>query len=379
MTTGDPTYRLRAADHLQGAAAARSIATKKKAVVATRAFKQLLADNHRNAGQPLASLMARMIADGIADRNHNPQEEEYEDRLTRARQQARDGNPFPLVALQWPRMVLQDPAEIAIFRAACAPSRYVNLPSTLRDVLADDTNPPLRLDWWQRLVLAAFFDQTIGEIYIKGCTGAGKGGSVAIATNLYFDVHQDSRTTVTSETYEHAIKMMYGEIRLWRGSMVSPWPSRVLSEGVHDHERHYIQVRNPDPSSGEAFSGQHGPNTLYLIDEATSTFDIMFENMEKNASKIVALANPRVLSGRFRRAFEPLGKDHVDDTAVCFGNIGQRLCITVGGADCLNVAAGRLRKPVAPRGGIEIAGTRYEQGAPIPPDHHRLVQALIPN
>jgi predicted HAD superfamily Cof-like phosphohydrolase len=67
MTTGDPTYRLRAADHLQGAAAARSIATKKKAVVATRAFKQLLADNHRNAGQPLASLMARMIADGIAD------------------------------------------------------------------------------------------------------------------------------------------------------------------------------------------------------------------------------------------------------------------------------------------------------------------------
>lgn len=378
----DPTYRERAAQHLQGEPARRSIETKKKSAQSIRTFRQMLDRNPDHDGRSLAQVLAGMIADGISGRGQDRSAEEYLDRIEAARETCRGGNPFPLIALQWPAMVLQSPDEIQHFRAACSPARYrsiAGLPSGLLDLLCDDSHPPLRLDWWQRLIVAAFFDQTISELYIKGCTGAGKGGSTAIAVNLWFDVHQTSRTTLTSETYEHAIRNIYGEVRLWRGRMASPFPARVLIEGVTADERHYIQVRNPAAGEGEAFSGQHGPNTLYLMDEATAIDDVLFDNAEKNATKIVALANPRTLGGRFRRAFEPLGRDNLDSTAVVYGNMGQRLCVTVGGLDCINVAQGRIRKPVAPRGGITIQGVTFEQGQPIPPDQYQQVRALIPD
>ncbi len=378
----DPTYRARAADHLQGEPARRSILTKKKSAATRRAFREMLERNPDHDGRSLAQVLAGMIADGISGRGTDRSAEEYADRVEAARETCRNGNPFPLIALQWPAMVLQSADEVALFRAACSPARYRSiqgLPAALLELLCDDSQPALRLDWWQRLIVAAFFDPTISELYIKGCTGAGKGGSTAIAINLWFDVHHNSRTTLTSETYEHAIKNIYGEVRLWRGRMACPFPARVLAEGVTAGERHYIQVRNPSPDSGEAFSGQHGPNTLYCFDEGTATPDVLYENAEKNASKIVVLANPRTLGGRFRRAFEPLGLDRIDETGVVYGNIGQRLCITVGGSDCINVAQGRLRKAVAPRDGIVIAGQEFPQGAPIPPDLYQHVRALIPD
>lgn len=380
MPERDPTYRFRAADHLQDGPAQRSIQTKQKAARARRAFREMQNPDHE--GPSLSHQLARMIADGISGRGQDDSQAAYEDRVQAARETCRSGNPFPLIALQWPTLVIQSPDEIQHFRAACSPARYraiEGLPTALLELLCDDSQPALRLDWWQRLIIASFFDQTISELYIKGCTGAGKGGSTAIAVNLWFDVHHNSRTTLTSETYEHAIKNIYGEVRLWRNRMVSPFPARVLAEGMTAAERHYVQVRNPAAGDGEAFSGQHGPNTLYTFDEATAIDDNLFDNAEKNATKIVALANPRTLGGRFRRAFEPLGRDRMDSTAVVYGNMGQRLCVTVGGLDCINVAQGRLRKPVAPRSGITIEGQTYEQGQPIPPDAFQLVRALIPD
>ena len=289
------------------------------------------------------------------------------------------GDPFPLLALQWPHLVVDDPDEAAIFRKHLDPLRFSGVTERVRRACLTPRETTLRLDWWQMLTIAAFFDDTISEIYIKGCTGAGKGGSTAIAVNLWFDVFSQSRVTLTSESFEHALKNIYGEVVKWRKTMTHPQPASVLTESITADERHYIVVRNPRKDSGEAFSGQHGPGTLYLFDEATATPKILRDNCEKNATKIVALANPRTLVSWFREGFEPLGRASMDSIGVCYGSIGKRLCVTVGGLDCINVAEGRLRKPVAPRGGIAIDGREYPQGETIPHDDYQRVRALIPD
>lgn len=302
------------------------------------------------------------------------------DEVEAARKLCREqGNPFPLIGLQWPSLVIDDPYEAEIFAKHRTEIRFCNMTDRVRRACLDRDNPPLRLDWWQYLILAAFFDETIPEIYIKGCTGAGKGGSTSIGVNVWFDVYEETRITLTSESFEHALKNIYGEVVKWRRRMAFPQPARVLTESIADGERHYIIVRNPRKDSGEAFSGQHGPGTMYLYDEATAIPAVLRENSEKNAAKIVALANPRTLNSWFRHGFEPLGRASIDTIGICYGNIGQRLCVTVGGPDCLNVAEGRLRKPVSPRGGITINGVTYEQGHPLPPDAFMQVKALIPD
>ena len=156
-----------------------------------------------------------------------------------------------------------------------------------------------------------------------------------------------------------------------------PGPGELYGRDLKHTKRHYVAVLNPKPDSGEAFSGIHGPKTLAIFDEASACPDEFFVNVEKNASKIVALANPRTLSGRFRNAFKALADEN--RTGVCPGTIGQRLCVTVGGMDCLNVSEGRVKRAMAPFGGIAINGTRYESQQRIAPDDYEFVRPLIPN
>src|SRR5262249_51219888 len=119
-----------------------------------------------------------------------------------------------------------------LFREACTKERLTfftestfemtSMRETILDWVHDTSTPTLRLDWWQMLVIAAMFEERISEVYIKGCTGAGKGGSTAAAVNLWYDAMWLSRTTVTSVSFEHAQKNIFGEICRWRGRMKSP-------------------------------------------------------------------------------------------------------------------------------------------------------------
>lgn len=301
-----------------------------------------------------------------------------DDGLESAREKCRGGNPFPLVARQWPSLVVPEDHDIAdIFRKDGRPERFIGLPDDMQAVLVDDNNPLLRLSYWQKIILAGFFCELIGEIFVKGCTGAGKGAVVGMGVNLWYDVYKQSRTMCTSESFDHAKRNIFGEIGEWRQRMRSPGPGSLLGHEIHENKRHYVTVLNPRLDSGEAFSGIHGPGTCAVFDEASRAPDIFFSNVEKNARKIVALANPRVLFGRFRNAFKPLADEN--QTAVCPGTIGQRLCVTVSGQDCLNVSEKRLKRAMAPAGGISVNGTFYNAQQRIPPADYEHVKPLIPN
>ena len=288
------------------------------------------------------------------------------------RQLCREGNPFPLIARQWPELVVTDPRDLKYFEGDHK----------------DELNPVLRLDSWQRDILKSAFDPTIGEIFIKGCTGAGKGASMGLLACLLFDVWDPIRINITSDSFANAIDNLFGEIKKWRNRMTDPIPANVSSRRIQIHERRYIRVHNPAKhGKGESFSGAHSEGkTVYFFDEASAIPEVHYTNCLKNAKLIIAASNPRITEGWFRDGYKPLRKgdtkqemdDNENRTGRCVGRLRKRLAVTVPGSDCTNVKYGRLKDPVAPIEGITIEGTRYEPTDEISPEHYEFVKALVP-
>ena len=292
--------------------------------------------------------------------------------LEAARIAAKNGNPFPLVAQQWPaEFLVTDPEEAKYFDGE----------------IGNKTNPCLRIDPWQRTVLGAAFDVTVGEVAMKGCTGAGKGFTAAIIANLLYDVFNPCRINVTSETFRHAAENLFGEISVWRNKMQFPQPGNLISCQLNDTKRHYITVLNPSPhGAGEAFSGMHSEMTVYFFDEASGVPEIHYTNALKNAKKIFALSNPRITEGWFRDLYRPMRgegtkeerNERENTTGYCIGRIGRRLCVTIPGDACANVRFGRIKNPVAPRRGVKIGDKEYGPAERIDDAHFETVKALIP-
>jgi hypothetical protein len=280
-------------------------------------------------------------------------EHEYVRRLLLA------GNPFPMVAYQWPEFLVTDPDE----------ARYFD------GTIDDPDNPCLRLDNWQRDIIACVFDGVHTQAFIKGNTKAGKGTSAGIVTNLWFDVFDQCKVILTSQRYDHAIAVIFGEVVMWRERMTYPRSGRLLTQGIADGPQHYVTIANP--ATGEGFSGQHGPKTLFVMDESTAIPDGRFEDAQKQAAFILALANPRTLSGWFKAAFTPCPDQNV--TSSIDTPSGRRRCYTIDGAECCNVRHRRLEKPVAPHGGITIGDRHYQHNERIPDPDYALVKPLIPN
>jgi hypothetical protein len=288
------------------------------------------------------------------------------------RSKAKKGNPFPLIAFQWPELLIKSDSEAKFFKGE----------------IGSVDDPCLRLDFWQRDIIAAAFDKSIGEVFVKGCTGAGKGACFAVVVNLLFDVFDPCRINITSETSTHAQKNLFGEFAVWRTKMVQPAAGRLLATELADSERHYVTILNPSPyGRGESFSGMHSEMTVFFFDEASAIPEVHYENALKNAKKIFAASNPRITEGMFRDGYRPLRgqgtKAECDErentTGICLGRLKKRLCVSVPGNDCLNVRHGRLRDPVAPRRGIEINGKKYGPAEFISDEDYENVKVLIPN
>lgn len=292
--------------------------------------------------------------------------------LTKHRETCRKGNPFPLIAAQWPMLVVTDPAEVEFFEGDSA----------------DSDNPVLRMDPWQRLFLKSLFDPTVGELFMKGCTGAGKGFTMGVAANLLFEVHDPCRISVTSDSFSNAKDNLFGEILKWRKLMVNPVSGRVSERRIASHERHYIRIHNPSKyGGGESFSGAHSEGlTVYFFDEASAVPEIHYTNCLKNAKKVIAASNPRITEGWFRDGYRPLRNaatkaqqdDEENTTGFCVGRLGRRLCMTIAGSDCSNVIHGRLKEPVAPLRGIKIGNRDYGPAELIDPEDYQKVKNLVP-
>lgn len=281
-----------------------------------------------------------------------------------ARRKLIAGDPFPMIRLQWPELIIADPLDLKYFKANC--TRTDNL--------------DLRLDDRQCDLIKHTFDQSIRQIAIKGSTSPGKGFATALAINLWYTAFQDARIVLLGPSVSHAKEIMFAEVSAWRKKMRMPGPGDMLSVAIKDPEnpQHALFIANPE--TGEGLSGRHGAHTLFAIDESSSVLEDLFVNAQKQAKQIICISNPRVLSGWFYDLF-PRVDPNANQTIVDRG-VRRRL-ITFGGKDCINVRAKRLHVPVVPPGGLEVEtidGEKYtlQEFTEVPPDVWPHVKALIP-
>ena len=277
--------------------------------------------------------------------------------LMLAHREARAGEPWEFIRLQWPHLVLK-PDERKYF------------------------DSDFRLDRAQWDIIKYVFAPDHTECYIKGCTKYGKGYATAIAVNIWFDIwpdpadrHRDNgnKIILCGPSSEHVKNTLFAEVVSLRKQMLAPGPGEIQAERVRDHQRHFIVIANP--KTGEGFSGQHSPHTLFVFDESSAIPDNLVFQARKQHRFIAALANPRILSGWFRKGFG----DHEPDVNKSIpADIGMRRLITADGGDTVNVRYKRLEKPFAPMGGITVGNRAFAQGEPIPADLQHLVAPLIP-
>lgn len=106
----------------------------------------------------------------------------------------------------------------------------------------------------------------------------------------------------------------------------------------------------------------------------------LFTNSQKQATQIICISNPRILSGWFYDMF-PRDDPNANQTATVRGT--RIRLITFGGKDCINVKAKRLHVPIVPPGGMEVTtvdGEQYSlyEGTTVPSEIWPHVKALIP-
>lgn len=274
------------------------------------------------------------------------------------------GDPFDMVRLQWPELVIRDPVHLQYFARYC--DRTDNL--------------DLRLDDRQVDLIQHVFDDSVQQIGIKGSTSPGKGFATAIAINLYYTAFQDARVVLLGPSVAHSKNVMFAEVAAWRNKMTNPGPGTILSMGIQDvsNKQHVLYIANPE--TGEGLSGAHGAHVMYVFDESSSIDEDLFVNSQKQAAVIICISNPRVLSGWFYDLFP---KDSPNDNQTVTDNGVRRRLITFGGKDCINVKGRRLHVPIAPEGGIEIedlAGGKYfaTEFDRIPTEWLPHVESLIP-
>lgn len=206
--------------------------------------------------------------------------------------------------------------------------------------LVENYWPDAILDGWQtRLILAVLSGagSEVSQVAIKGCTKAGKGYSVALAACLWFQLDRPTKIVVTSASHKHAHEVMFGEILRQMKRMDNRAETDIGVRRVWTSEEKYIVTASPE--SGEGFSGQHGPATLFIFDEASRGSEEYWDLAQTQAACSVALSNPRTMSGWFRRLY-PSGAEDSEQVIDVPGS-GKRVLFTVGGMDCINVRTGR--------------------------------------
>jgi hypothetical protein len=276
--------------------------------------------------------------------------------LELAKREARRGEPWEFIRLQWPHLLVTK-AERPYF----------------------DTD--FRLDRSQVDIIKYVFAPDHTECFIKGCTKYGKGFATSLAINIWFDIWPDPQDTgkdsgnkiiLTGPSYDHVVSNLFGEVVSLRNQMRFPGPGRIQTDCIKNTTKHFIIIANP--KSGEGFSGQHSPHTLFVFDEASIVADLFYANAKKQARYIIALSNPRTLSGWFREAF---GANNPDENKTVHSSFGPRRLVTAAGSNTVNVRMKRLEKQFAPMGGFEVAGKTFEPGAYIPDELYAQIKPLI--
>lgn len=204
--------------------------------------------------------------------------------------------------------------------------------------------PDIVLDDWQpeliRQIVSGVYSP-MQEVLVKGCTGSGKGFSISIAANLWYEANRKvCKVVINAPTHNHAVATMFAEISKLRRKMRGIDPSTIFKTSIQEHEQRYIKVMCP--KDAESISGQHSPATLFIFDEGSMVQRAYWDQAATQCQLRVAASNPRTISGWFYECFP---KNNPDEDQIMRISGGLRFLKTISAEECRNVITGKAEIP----------------------------------
>lgn len=266
----------------------------------------------------------------------------------------------------------------------------------------DNPNSEPQLEQWQDEFLRPenFFTDPDGaptdnpRHSVRSGHGTGKGCLIAILALWFPLTHYDAKAVLTANSQDQLRDNNWPEIRKWHRRL----PQALQDMLRIDEERLYVKAqpemafvvrRTASRNNPEALQGIHAEHVLYLVDEASGIFDMIFEVAQGSLSTKGAIAclfsNPTRASGFFfdthnklRKKWKtrrvnsedvPRARGHIDDIITTYGKDSNKYRVRVIGEfptkdddtviplELLEAAAGRnvAANDVWPVWGVDVA------------------------
>lgn len=224
--------------------------------------------------------------------------------------------------------------------------------------------------------------------------GVGKGFVIAILSLWFPLTHYDAKAVLTANSQDQLSSNNWPEIKKWARRL----PPELRDQIQIDEEKLYVKAapemsfvvrRTASKHNPEALQGIHAAHVLYLADEASGIFEMVFEVAQGSLSTEGAIAclfsNPTRASGFFFQTHHklrgtwkcrtvncedvPRARGHIEDIIKAYGKDSNRYRIRVLGLfptkdddtviplDLIEPAKGREVKPIDvwPVWGLDIS------------------------
>lgn len=229
---------------------------------------------------------------------------------------------------------------------------------------AENQNGHHQLEQWQQEFLDPknFFADPDGNPTdnprhsVRAGHGVGKGVVIAILALWFPLTHRDAKAVLTANSQDQLRDNNWPEIKKWAQKL----PDALRQQLQIDEEKLYIKCepemafvvrRTASRSNPEALQGVHAKHVLYLVDEASGIFDMVFEVAQGSLSTAGAIAclfsNPTKTTGFFADTHKktrttwrtvrvssedvPRARGHIADIIATYGRDSNRFRVRVQG------------------------------------------------
>lgn len=191
---------------------------------------------------------------------------------------------------------------------------------------------------------------------VRAGHGVGKGVVIAILALWFPLTHYDAKAVLTANSQDQLRDNNWPEIKKWSHRLPQPLRDQIQI----DEEKLYLKAapemsfvvrRTASRSNPEALQGIHAEHVMYLADEASGIFEMVFEVAQGSLSTRGAIAclfsNPTRTSGFFHKTQTalrstwkgvrvncedvPRAKGHIDDIIKAYGKDSNRYRVRVLG------------------------------------------------
>lgn len=191
---------------------------------------------------------------------------------------------------------------------------------------------------------------------IRAGHGVGKGVIIAILALWFPLTHYDAKCVLTANSQDQLATNNWPEIKKWSHKL----PTELRSQLQIDEERLYVKAqpemafvvrRTASKHNPEALQGIHAKHVLYLADEASGIFDLVFEiaqgSLSTDGAIAVLFSNPTRSTGfffqtqtRLRATWKairvscedvPRARGHIEDVIKAYGKDSNRYRVRVLG------------------------------------------------